>query len=256
MTRAIIEGRIDNYHYRVRIPIINKLKSSVSATPTEELAIATIAAIPGCSPKFRNGDIVFVEFEERDTSKPVIVGRLYNTDDKTIASDANFDSLVANVNVELPVNTTIGKVTKTNILYLEGLNSNVQYEFDKNNTEHQSINDNIDEIEENIDDIEKNIDAIEVSISEILQQISTIQQSIATINTTIASIQSDITNIKQKDSQQDTQIAALSDRLVPLENQLSGVMQFWGKIRLNNASYGTSEPSGSATEGQIYLYIQ
>lgn len=249
MTRAIIEGRIDNYHYRVRIPIINKLKSSVSATPTEELAIATIAAIPGCSPKFRNGDIVFVEFEERDTSKPVIVGRLYNTDDKTIASDANFDSLVANVNVELPVDTTIGKVTKTNILYLEGLNSNVQYEFDKNNTEHQSINDNIDEIEENIDDIE-------VSISEILQQISTIQQSIATINTTIASIQSDITNIKQKDSQQDTQIAALSDRLVPLENQLSGVMQFWGKIRLNNASYGTSEPSGSATEGQIYLYIQ
>lgn len=249
MTRAIIEGRIDNYHYRVRIPIINKLKSSVSATPTEELAIATIAAIPGCSPKFRNGDIVFVEFEERDTSKPVIVGRLYNTDDKTIASDANFDSLVANVNVELPVDTTIGKVTKTNIMYLEGLNSNVQYEFDKNNTDHQSINDNIDEIEENIDDIE-------VSISEILQQISTIQQSIATINTTIASIQSDITNIKQKDSQQDTQIAALSDRLVPLENQLSGVMQFWGKIRLNNASYGTSEPSGSATEGQIYLYIQ
>lgn len=249
MTRAIIEGRIDNYHYRVRIPIINKLKSSVSATPTEELAIATIAAIPGCSPRFRNGDIVFVEFEERDTSKPVIVGRLYNTDDKTIASDANFDSLVANVNVELPVDTTIGKVTKTNILYLEGLGSNVQYEFNKNNAEHQSINDNIDEIEEDIDNIE-------VSISEIMQQISKIQQSIATINTTIASIQSDITSIKQKDSQQDTQIAALSDRLVPLENQLSGVMQFWGKIRLNNASYGTSEPSGSATEGQIYLHIQ
>lgn len=249
MTRAIIEGCIDNYHYRVRIPIINKLKSSVSATPTEELAIATIAAIPGCSPKFRNGDIVFVEFEERDTSKPVIVGRLYNTDDKTIASDANFDSLVANVNVELPVDTTIGKVTKTNILYLEGLGSNVQYEFNKNNAEHQSINDNIDEIEEDIDNIE-------VSISEIRQQISKIQQSIATINTTIASIQSDITSIKQKDSQQDIQIAALSDRLVPLENQLSGVMQFWGKIRLNNASYGTSEPSGSATEGQIYLHIQ
>ena len=249
MTRAIIEGRIDNYHYRVRIPIINKLKSSVSATPTEELAIATIAAIPGCSPKFRNGDIVFVEFEERDTSKPVIVGRLYNTDDKNIASDANFDSLVANVNVELPIDTTIGKVTKTNIMYLEGLNSNVQYEFDKNNTEHQSINDNIDEIEENID-------AIEVSISEIMKQIATIEQSIVVINKTISNIQSDITSIKQKDIEQDFQIAALSDRIVPLENQLSGVTQFWGKVRLNNASYGTSEPSGTGTEGQIYLYIQ
>ena len=88
----------------------------------------------------------FVEYEEKDTSKPVIVGRMYNSDDKKIASDANFDSIIANVNVSLPEDTTIGEVTKENISYLEGLTTNIQYAFDRNNVEHTEFKTSITEI--------------------------------------------------------------------------------------------------------------
>ena len=107
MTRAIVEGMVDDFHYRVRIPVLNKIAAAIGATPVEELSIATIAVSPGVSPKFRNGDIVFVEFEEGDTSKPVIIGSLFNTLDSQVVSDAKFDSLSVNVNTTLNRETQI-----------------------------------------------------------------------------------------------------------------------------------------------------
>ena len=53
--KAIIEQKIDKYSMRVRIPVYNKIKSDPTATPTDELYVASIQTLPGCSPNYQEG---------------------------------------------------------------------------------------------------------------------------------------------------------------------------------------------------------
>ena len=224
MTRAIVEGMVDDFHYRVRIPILNKIAQAVGATPVDELAIATLVVHPGVSPRFRSGNVVFVEFEEGDTSKPVICGALFNTLDSQTVSDAKFDSLTVNVNTVLPRDTHIGDVTDDNIAFLEGLSTNVQYQIDRNRAEHKEFQRQIDEINQNIDEIDQNIDEIE----------------------------EDIVEIRAVDARQDREIDAVENRVTDIEEILDG------PLILNKVSYGTADPDTirGAVEGQVYLWIQ
>ena len=217
MTRAIVEGMVDDFHYRVRIPVLNKIAAAIGATPVEELSIATIAVSPGVSPKFRSGDIVFVEFEEGDTSKPVIVGSLFNTLDSQIVSDAKFDSLSVNVNTTLQRETQIGEVTADNIANIKGLNTNVQYEIDSNKTQH----------------------------TEFVSQISDIQSDIGEINKEI----NDINNINAK---QDIKIEKVENRVTKIETTLEGPLIL---NNLSYGTKDPKTISG-AKEGQVYLWIQ
>lgn len=217
MTRAIVEGMVDDFHYRVRIPVLNKIAAAIGATPVEELSIATIAIPPGVSPKFRSGDIVFVEFEEGDTSKPVIVGSLFNTLDSQIVSDAKFDSLSVNVNTTLKRETQIGEVTADNIANIKGLNTNVQYEIDSNKAQH----------------------------IEFVSQISDIQSDIGDINKEI----NDINNINDK---QDTKIEKVENRVTNIETTLEGPLIL---NNLSYGTKDPKTISG-AKEGQVYLWIQ
>lgn len=217
MTRAIVEGMVDDFHYRVRIPVLNKIAAAIGATPVEELSIATIAVSPGVSPKFRSGDIVFVEFEEGDTSKPVIVGSLFNTLDSQIVSDAKFDSLSINVNTTLQRETQIGEVTADNIANIKGLNTNVQYEIDSNKTQH----------------------------TEFVSQISDIQSDIGEINKEI----NDINNINAK---QDIKIEKVENRVTNIETTLEGPLIL---NNLSYGTKDPKTISG-AKEGQVYLWIQ
>ena len=214
MTRAIVEGMVDDFHYRVRIPVLNKIAAAIGATPVEELSIATIAVEPGVSPKFRSGDIVFVEFEEGDTSKPVIVGSLFNTLDSQIVSDAKFDSLSVNVNTTLKRETQIGEVTADNIANIKGLNTNVQYEIDSNRVQH----------------------------TEFVSQISDIQSDIGEINKEI----NDINNINDK---QDIKIEKVENRVTNIETTLEGPLIL---NNLSYGTKDPKTISG-AKEGQVYL---
>lgn len=217
MTRAIVEGMVDDFHYRVRIPVLNKIAAAIGATPVEELSIATIAIPPGVSPKFRSGDIVFVEFEEGYTSKPVIVGSLFNTLDSQIVSDAKFDSLSVNVNTTLKRETQIGEVTADNISNIKGLNTNVQYEIDSNKAQH----------------------------IEFVSQISDIQSDIGDINKEI----NDINNINDK---QDIKIEKVENRVTNIETTLEGPFIL---NNLSYGTKDPKTISG-AKEGQVYLWIQ
>lgn len=217
MTRAIVEGMVDDFHYRVRIPVLNKIAAAIGATPVEELSIATISIPPGVSPKFRSGDIVFVEFEEGDTSKPVIVGSLFNTLDSQIVSDAKFDSLSVNVNTTLKRETQIGEVTADNIANIKGLNTNVQYEIDSNKAQH----------------------------IEFVSQISDIQSDIGDINKEI----NDINNINDK---QDIKIEKVENRVTNIETTLEGPLIL---NNLSYGTKDPKTISG-AKEGQVYLWIQ
>lgn len=217
MTRAIVEGMVDDFHYRVRIPVLNKIAAAIGATPVEELSIATIAVEPGVSPKFRSGDIVFVEFEEGDTSKPVIVGSLFNTLDSQIVSDAKFDSLSVNVNTTLQRETQIGEVTADNIANIKGLNTNVQYEIDSNRVQH----------------------------TEFVSQISDIQSDIGEIN-------KEINDINSVNAEQDIKIKKVEKRVTEIETTLEGPLIL---NNLSYGTQDPKTISG-AKEGQVYLWIQ
>ena len=217
MTRAIVEGMVDDFHYRVRIPVLNKIAAAIGATPVEELSIATIAVAPGVSPKFRSGDIVFVEFEEGDTSKPVIVGSLFNTLDSKIVSDAKFDSLSVNVNTTLQRETQIGEVTADNIANIKGLNTNVQSEIDSNRVQH----------------------------TEFVSQISDIQSDIGEIN-------KEINDINSVNAEQDTKIKKVENRVTKIETTLEGPLIL---NNLSYGTQDPKTISG-AKEGQVYLWIQ
>lgn len=217
MTRAIVEGMVDDFHYRVRIPVLNKIAAAIGATPVEELSIATIAVAPGVSPKFRSGDIVFVEFEEGDTSKPVIVGSLFNTLDSKIVSDAKFDSLSVNVNTTLQRETQIGEVTADNIANIKGLNTNVQSEIDSNRVQH----------------------------TEFVSQISDIQSDIGEIN-------KEINDINSVNAEQDTKIKKVENRVTEIETTLEGPLIL---NNLSYGTQDPKTISG-AKEGQVYLWIQ
>lgn len=193
MTRAFIEGRVDDFHYRVRIPILNKLSSSVGATPTNELAVATIATPPGISPKFRTGDLVFIEYEENDTSKPVIVGRMFNTLTSNIASDAYFDSVTVSVNATLPKDSNVGDTTSQNLIYLNGLNSNIQYQLDNINIEKDNLQTQINEISFELNSLQKDITQLQTQFKDVVKDIQTIQDN-------ITSIKNDITSINNKNN--------------------------------------------------------
>lgn len=217
MTRAIVEGMVDDFHYRVRIPVLNKIAAAIGATPVEELSIATIAVAPGVSPKFRSGDIVFVEFEEGDTSKPVIAGSLFNTLDSQIVSDAKFDSLSVNVNTTLQRETQIGEVTADNIANIKGLNTNVQYEIDSNRVQH----------------------------TEFVSQISDIQSDIGEIN-------KEINDINSVNAEQDIKIEKVEKRVTKIETTLEGPLIL---NNLSYGTQDPKTISG-AKEGQVYLWIQ
>ena len=217
MTRAIVEGMVDDFHYRVRIPVLNKIAAAIGATPVEELSIATIAVAPGVSPKFRSGDIVFVEFEEGDSSKPVIVGSLFNTLDSKIVSDAKFDSLSVNVNTTLQRETQIGEVTADNIANIKGLNTNVQSEIDSNRVQH----------------------------TEFVSQISDIQSDIGEIN-------KEINDINSVNAEQDIKIKKVEKRVTEIETTLEGPLIL---NNLSYGTQDPKTISG-AKEGQVYLWIQ
>lgn len=238
MLRGIVEQVVDTYHVRVRMPRLNKLSTSVGATPTNELSVATLCTVPGCSPNLRQGDIVYIDFEDDDEGVPIVVGMLFNERGKSTYTDYNMNSLKVNVNAELPGDTSIGQVSKDSIACLQGLQENVQLFI-------ESCKDMQQQIQQSINDNSFQVFGFDDTISQ--------------LQTTIDMLQSDIEAIKQVNTQQtnsinslDSDVSSISTRVSSIEQELSGA------LILNSVSYGTADPStiNNPKEGQLYLHIQ
>ena len=173
VVRGLVEAISDNTHVKVRIPKINKSENAIGATPSSELATAVISTPPGYSPKIKRGDAVIVAFENDDESSPVILGLLFNPNNKTKA-DAVLDSLQVAVNAVLPIETTIGELSSDNIATLIGIRENIQIQLDRivNN-----INDNTNKIYEN----SVNITSLQVGLQEAQSNIKTNATDIDTL---------------------------------------------------------------------------
>lgn len=129
MYKAIIVSIEDNgYKAKVRIPFFNRALNTTNALPDDNLTTASICTLPGCNPVYFPGDIVYVDFEANDMSKPVILGVLYR--DQKLSS-INIDSKSINVELfsKLPADTSIGEIDKTAINSLTRISGNIQNQF-------------------------------------------------------------------------------------------------------------------------------
>ena len=150
--RALVVEVVDRYHVKVRIPTFNKSGNANGATPDSELSVAPIATVPGCSPALKAGDMVIVGFEHDYTAKPVVLGLFFNSNSNTTVSDIHVKSLYVDVDVQLPANTSIGNITPNTIKYFEGVNKNIQLQFDELHTEVETLKTELLQLREKIND--------------------------------------------------------------------------------------------------------
>lgn len=111
ITKAYVEEKVDNYKYRVRIPLFDRTNEATYYTQFEDLSVATACVPKGINNSIEVGDVVFLGFEDNDASQPIILGQLYR---EALVKDpntfANLLSLKVQQNAQLPVDTTIGNI--------------------------------------------------------------------------------------------------------------------------------------------------
>lgn len=130
VTKAIIEQIIDDYSARVRIPYFNKIDTSVSSTPLEDLYTATICCPPNSTMNYQEGDVVFLAYEEGYADRPVILGQLAR-ETKTTSNPAYIgETITVKADAHLPIDTYIGEVSPDDIRQLKGAKQNLQFQLE------------------------------------------------------------------------------------------------------------------------------
>ena len=178
LERAIVVQKIDDYHYKVRIPSLNKSGSAVGSTPDAELYTATVVSPPGLVPAYQQGNAVFVSFENTDSSSPVIVGALLNDNAAKIQSDIFTTSLTVSTNVKLPAETQIGDVTAENISVLVGQTVRVNSEFERVDNTLSSISSNIRGIDNKIIYMEEHSKEVDANAVKLANRVSSTEATL------------------------------------------------------------------------------
>ena len=112
ITKAIIEQKLDEFQYKVRIPIFDRTSDSTYFTDTAELAIAVASVPKGITNTLEVNDIVFVGFEDNNIANPVILGQLYN---EKLLKQHNLHIQARSIDIEesanLPISTTLSDIS-------------------------------------------------------------------------------------------------------------------------------------------------
>lgn len=103
---VISDPERDNDKIYVTIPILDG-SSSKSDFKGVNKRLATICSLPGCIPKYAEGDVVYVDFEQDNMSQPIIIGSLMSSKSNTSVIDLYADSLTVDVNTQLSGETII-----------------------------------------------------------------------------------------------------------------------------------------------------
>lgn len=90
----------------ITIPILDGASSKEDFRGVNQ-RLATICSLPGCIPRYAQGDVVFVDFEQDNMSEPIIIGSLMSSKSNTSVIDLYADSLTVDVNTQLPEDTFI-----------------------------------------------------------------------------------------------------------------------------------------------------
>lgn len=126
ITKGIVEELLENNKARVRLPIYNRAKDSKDATLTENLDAATICTLPNSANTVNVNDIVFVGFEDNDVGKPIILGHLAGSENKSTHIDLHVRLFTTQSTTKLSDQTWIGDVTPEELQSLIGVKSSIQ----------------------------------------------------------------------------------------------------------------------------------
>ncbi|MBO7696692.1 MAG: hypothetical protein J6T10_29030, partial [Methanobrevibacter sp.] len=153
IVRGIVESTFKN-QAKVRIPIFDKVFSASLCVDYSGLSDATICVPPKFDMNVKNGDTVYILFEDNNRQKPIIIGFIKN--DKNGYCESESISVVFENSVVLPEDAVIGNVNQNNIKNLYGLDKNVQNFINE-------INENVNNKVNNINNISNNISNININ---------------------------------------------------------------------------------------------
>lgn len=170
IVKGIIESTFKN-QAKVRIPIFDKVFSASLGTEYNNLSEATMCVPPKFDMNIKQGDTVYILFEDNNRQKPIIIGFVKN-DENSFCNSETIDLHIEN-SANLPDNVSIGDVNKDNIKNLSGLTKNIQNflnvtkenvnnkVLDINNINNNININNINNINNNINILNKNLENIE-----------------------------------------------------------------------------------------------
>lgn len=151
IVKAYIESIVGNGQYKIRIPTIDKVKKST--LDIDNFAIAETCSIMHSDLNLSLNDVVYVDFENNDKSKPIIIGCLSKN---AIGKNYIFDSLRVTDTVSLPNNTSIGDITYSELSCLIGTTSNIEEQVLSINSSFEEISNYVGTTKVNIENT-KNI---------------------------------------------------------------------------------------------------
>lgn len=109
----VVQVLVNENKLKVRIPIFE----NTGFNDKVEI-ISTICHTPGNLNSYNVGDIVYVGFENKSSSSPIVLGKLYLGYSETAVGFNYINSLEVTDNVKLPIDTTIGNIKFSKILNL------------------------------------------------------------------------------------------------------------------------------------------
>lgn len=130
VTKGIIE-EVNGYKALVRIPKYDETYGSRYGTKKENLPSATYCSIANIEIPIAVNDIVFIDFEDNDLSKPVILGHLYKDGKYSSTPGLSLSTLNTSSTTKLSTSTWIGDVKPNEINCLTGVESNIQLQLDQ-----------------------------------------------------------------------------------------------------------------------------
>ena len=129
ITKGIVSQLVDDYTVKVRLPRLDRIENTSIKTTSQNLREAIMCTPPNCRPNLQLGDIVFVEVDDLNEDEAIILGQLYCENKSSTYSDFILGELMVQNRASLPKITSIGEVTSTDISYLKGTHSNIQYQI-------------------------------------------------------------------------------------------------------------------------------
>ena len=103
----IISKERDSNKYIVRIPTLEDPGDNGS----NPFFTATLCKDPSMSDSYKNGDVVFIGFEDHKAESPVILGALGLNDSSISGGSSSLSALNVSNKATLPEDTTIGDIT-------------------------------------------------------------------------------------------------------------------------------------------------
>lgn len=246
-----------NNKFKVRIPLFDSAGQD-TLTNEDNIVEATLCYEPSNLDSYEVGDCVFIEFENDEESKPVIIGKLYTTDSKENRGLGNLSTLNVSSSATLPLDSTLGDVKLQAIidsLKLSKANSDRIDQLDTGGSEKineltKLINNEISERKNADTELQTNID------KEIEDRISSDEELSNSISTLENQLNDETSNRKNADNELKAYVESVKE-LIPdslfLEFQDSNSYQF---ITSDDLEFHTKIAGVLATEDYVTTTVK